>query len=57
MSELGDDGSIKIMALTQEDGEAAIERIKEIVAEPEVGEIYKGIVSGVKDFGLTKSRR
>ena len=30
----------------------AIKRIKEIVAEPEVGEIYEGVVSGIKEFGL-----
>ena len=50
--ELEDDGSIKIMAVSKEDAENAINRIKEIVAEPEVGEIYEGIISGVKDFGL-----
>jgi len=50
--ELEDDGSIKIMALSKDDAENAIARIKEIVAEPEVGEIYEGVVSGVKDFGL-----
>lgn len=50
--ELEDDGSIKIMASTPEDGHAAMARIKEIVAEPEVGEIYEGEVSGIKDFGL-----
>ena len=50
--ELEDDGSIKIMATSKEDADAAIARIKDIVAEPEVGEIYAGVVSGVKDFGL-----
>ena len=50
--ELSDDGAIKIMASSQEDADAAINRIKEIVAEPEVGEIYKGEVSGMKDFGI-----
>jgi len=50
--ELEDDGSIRIMALTKEEAEEAINRIKEIVAEPEVGEIYEGVVTGVKDFGL-----
>lgn len=50
--ELEDDGSIKIMATSKEDADAAIARIKEIVAEPEVGEIYEGVVSGIKDFGL-----
>ncbi len=50
--ELEDDGTIKIMASSQEDADAAMNRIKDIVAEPEVGEIYKGEVSGIKDFGL-----
>jgi len=50
--ELEDDGTVKIMATTREAADAAIARIKEIVAEPEVGQIYEGVISGVKDFGL-----
>ena len=50
--ELEDDGTVKIMASTPEDADAAIARIKNIIAEPEVGEIYEGVVSGIKDFGL-----
>ena len=50
--DLEDDGTVKIMATTKEDADAAIARIKDIVAEPEVGQIYKGTVSGMKDFGL-----
>ena len=50
--DLDDDGTVKIMATSKEDADNAIARIKEIVAEPEVGEIYKGVVSGMKDFGL-----
>jgi len=50
--ELEDDGSIKILASSKEDADAAMNRIKDIVAEPEVGEIYQGTVSGIKDFGL-----
>ncbi len=50
--ELEDDGTVKIMAVNKEDAEEAIARIKNIVAEPEVGMIYKGTVSGMKDFGL-----
>ncbi len=50
--DLEDDGTVKIMATSKEDADNAIARIKEIVAEPEVGEIYKGVVSGIKDFGL-----
>ena len=50
--DLEDDGTVKIMAVTREDADAAIARIKDIVAEPEVGQIYPGTVSGVKDFGV-----
>ncbi|MDE6477739.1 MAG: polyribonucleotide nucleotidyltransferase, partial [Alphaproteobacteria bacterium] len=50
--DLSDDGTVKIMAVSREDADAAIARIKDIVAEPEVGVIYAGTVSGVKDFGL-----
>lgn len=50
--DLEDDGTVKILATTREDADAAIQRIKDIVAEPEVGEIYKGVVSGMKEFGL-----
>ena len=50
--DLEDDGTVKIMATSKEDADAAIARIKDIVAEPEVGVIYPGVVSGIKDFGL-----
>ncbi len=50
--DLEDDGTVKILATTKEDADAAIARIKDIVAEPEVGVIYDGVISGVKDFGL-----
>ena len=50
--DLEDDGTDKIMAVSKEDADEAIRRIKDITAEPEVGQIYAGTVSGVKDFGL-----
>ncbi len=50
--DLEDDGTVKILAVAKEDADAAIARIKEIVAEPEVGMIYAGTISGMKDFGL-----
>lgn len=50
--DLSDDGSIKIMATSKEQADETIARIKSIVAEPEVGQIYEGVVSGIKDFGL-----
>ncbi len=50
--DLEDDGTVKIMAVAKEDADEAIRRIKDIVAEPEVGKIYEGVISGMKDFGL-----
>jgi polyribonucleotide nucleotidyltransferase len=50
--DLADDGTVKIMATAKEDADAAVARIKAITAEPDVGMIYEGTVSGVKDFGL-----
>ncbi|MCL1892042.1 MAG: polyribonucleotide nucleotidyltransferase [Alphaproteobacteria bacterium] len=50
--DLSDDGTVKIMAVDKADADAAIARIKAITAEPEVGEIYEGVVSGMKDFGI-----
>ncbi|MCL1785592.1 MAG: polyribonucleotide nucleotidyltransferase [Alphaproteobacteria bacterium] len=50
--DLADDGTVKIMYTDVADRDAAVERIKAITAEPEVGVIYEGVVSGKKDFGL-----
>ncbi|MDP6351913.1 MAG: polyribonucleotide nucleotidyltransferase [Alphaproteobacteria bacterium] len=49
--DIEDDGTIKVAATTSEASEAAINRIKDIVAEPEVGVIYDGTVVKVVDFG------
>lgn len=50
--DISDDGTIKIMATDKADAENAMARIKGITAEPEVDQIYEGVVSGMKDFGL-----
>jgi len=50
--DLSDDGTVKIMYTDVADRDAAVARIKELTAEPEVGVIYPGVVSGMKDFGL-----
>lgn len=50
--DLEDDGTVKILAFNKDSANAAIKRIKEIVAEPEVGAIYPGVITGIKDFGL-----
>ena len=50
--DLEDDGTIKIMAVDKDDADEAIKRIKDIVAEPEIGQIYKGTITGIKEFGI-----
>jgi polyribonucleotide nucleotidyltransferase len=49
--DIEDDGTIKIAAVDDEKAKAAIDWIKGIVAEPEVGAIYSGTVVKVVDFG------
>ena len=46
-----DDGTIQISALDRESIDAAKKRIRELTAEPEVGEIYEGKIVSIKDFG------
>lgn len=49
--DIDDDGTIKVAAVDGDAGQAAIDWIKNIVAEPEVGVIYTGKVVKVVDFG------
>ncbi len=49
--EVNDEGLVKISAVSQSDGEAALNKIKEIVLDPEVGAIYEGKVVKITDFG------
>ncbi len=49
--DIDDDGVIKVAAVSAEAGDNAINWIKGIVAEPEVGVIYGGKVVKVVDFG------
>ncbi len=49
--DIEDDGTIRIAAVEQKSSDAAINWIKGIVAEPEVGVIYTGKVVKVMDFG------
>jgi polyribonucleotide nucleotidyltransferase len=46
-----DDGTVKIYAKGKEVLDKAIEAVQEVVAEVEVGKIYRGPVKGVKEFG------
>ncbi len=49
--DISDDGTVKIASANRQSIEAAINRIKMITSEPEVGEIYKGKVVKIMDFG------
>ncbi len=49
--DIEDDGTIKIAATTDEQAQRAIDRIRGIVAEPEIGVIYLGKVVKTADFG------
>jgi polyribonucleotide nucleotidyltransferase len=49
--DIDDDGTVKIAAAKRESIEAALNRIKAITSEPEVGQIYKGKVVKIMDFG------
>ncbi len=49
--DIEDDGTIHIFAVDQESGNAAKNAIDLIVKEPEVGEIYDGIVKTITAFG------
>jgi polyribonucleotide nucleotidyltransferase len=49
--EIEDDGTVRVFAMNSESAAAAVEQIKEICAEPEVGEVYEGPVKSILPFG------
>lgn len=49
--EIEDDGTVLVAATNAEIANMAIEMIKNITAEPEVGQIYKGKVTRIMNFG------
>lgn len=49
--DISDDGVVKIASMKKEDGDAALEWVMGIVAEPEEGKIYHGVVTKIMDFG------
>jgi polyribonucleotide nucleotidyltransferase len=49
--DIGDDGTIKVAATSTEAAQKAIDWIRGIVAEPELGGIYNGKVVKTADFG------
>jgi len=49
--DLDDDGTVKVAAVDQKAADAAVEWIKNLTQEPEVGKIYNGKVVKTVDFG------
>ena len=49
--EVEDDGTVNIYTPDKESMDKAVSMIRDIVREPEVGEVYEGKVRSVKDFG------
>ena len=49
--EINDEGLVSIAAVDQKSGNDALEWIKGIVEEPEIGKIYEGKVIKIMDFG------
>jgi len=49
--DIEDDGTIKVAAVEAEAGQAALDMIRDIIAEAEVGVIYTGKVVKIMDFG------
>ena len=49
--DIEDDGTINVAAVEAEAGQAAVNMIRDIIAEPEIGVIYEGTVVKIVDFG------
>ncbi len=49
--DIEDDGTVKVAAVDGDAGQRAVDWIKGIVAEPEIGQIYTGKVVKIMDFG------
>ncbi len=51
IEEIGNMGKVEVVASNKESIDAAVKRIKGIVAVPEIGEVYKGKVKAIVAFG------
>lgn len=49
--DLSDDGQVRIAAASESNAKAAIKRIRDLIADVEVGKIYTGKVVRITDFG------
>lgn len=51
IEDMGDHGLVKIFSTNSEAADRAMEIIHSMTAEPEIGKIYNGTVTGTKEFG------
>lgn len=51
IEEVGKTGEVSIFAVNKENLDKAVARINGIVAVPEIGDEYEGVVKGIKEFG------
>jgi polyribonucleotide nucleotidyltransferase len=49
--DISDEGVVKISALNEADGQAAMQRINDLVCDVEIGKIYQGQVVKLMDYG------
>ncbi|PIE45260.1 MAG: polyribonucleotide nucleotidyltransferase [Gammaproteobacteria bacterium] len=49
--DIENDGKVTIAAVDKDQSDAAMQMIKDITAEPEIGRIYDGVVAKIMDFG------
>jgi polyribonucleotide nucleotidyltransferase len=49
--DIEDDGTVQIAAVDQAAGDKALEMIRAIAEEPEVGKVYHGVVRGITPYG------
>jgi polyribonucleotide nucleotidyltransferase len=49
--EIEDDGTVRVIAINKESSDIAVERIKQLTIEPEIGAVYEGPVKSILAFG------
>jgi polyribonucleotide nucleotidyltransferase len=50
--DVSDDGTVRIYALDAASLKLAVRRVHDLTDEPEIGRVYRGTVTGVKEFGV-----
>jgi polyribonucleotide nucleotidyltransferase len=50
--DVSDDGTVRIYALDAASLKLAVRRVHDLTDEPEIGRVYRGVVTGVKEFGV-----